>query len=101
MKATTAPTKNHRAAKNRLEARVDPELKELFQRAADLQGLTLSDFLISSLRDSALRTLHEHEVLRLSRRDSMAFAAALLSPPAPNAKLKAAARRYRRLTGAA
>src|SRR5258706_15157340 len=101
MKTLVAPKKNDHRATNRLEARVDPDLKRLFQRAADLQGVTLSDFLIASGRHAALKTLLEHDVVRLSGRDSAAFASALLSPPAPNERLKAAAKRYRRLTAAA
>jgi len=81
---------------DRLEARVNPELKRLFQRAADLQGVTFSDFLISSVRQAALQTVQEHELIQLSERDSLLFTRALLSPPAPSARLKAAARRYRK-----
>src|SRR5437588_13066613 len=94
----TALKRNGHRASDRLEARVDPELKELFQRADDLQGVSLSDFLISSLRQAAIKTVQEHDLIRLGRRDSAAFAAALLAPPGPNRRLKAAARRYRRLT---
>jgi uncharacterized protein (DUF1778 family) len=69
----------------------------LFQHAADLQGVTLSDFLIQSLRQVAVQTVQEHEVLRLSGRDSLLFAKALLAPPKPNVRLRAAARRYHRI----
>jgi uncharacterized protein (DUF1778 family) len=82
---------------NRLEARVTPRLKRLFQQAADLQGVTLSDFLIQSLRQATVQTVQEHEVLRLSARDSLHFTKALLAPPKPSARLRAAARRYRRV----
>jgi uncharacterized protein (DUF1778 family) len=101
MKTAVITKAGGRGATGRLEARVAPELKRLFQRAADLQGITLSDFCISSLRQAALRTVHEHDLLRLSERDSAAFASALLVPPAPNTNLKTAARRYRKLTGTA
>ncbi len=93
MKNSTASKPRNRT--NRLEARVHPNLKRLFERAAELQGLTLSDFVITSVRAAALRTLEEHEVIRLSGDESRAFAAALLHPPAPNAALHQAARRYR------
>ena len=67
MKVTTSSRSRHGA--ERLEARVSPQLKRLFQRAADLQGVTLSDFLISSARQSALQTVQEREIIRLSQRD--------------------------------
>ena len=86
---------------NRLEARVDPALKRLFKRAADLQGLTLSDFVINSIRVAALKVVQEHDLIRLTEAESRAFAAALLKPPAPNAALRRAARRYRSIIGAA
>jgi uncharacterized protein (DUF1778 family) len=41
--------------------------------------------------------IKKHEVVRLSARDSLQFAKALLAPPKPNARLRAAARRYRRI----
>lgn len=78
----------------RLEARISPVQKTLFQRAARLQGRTLTDFVVSSVQDAAIRTVNEMQIIRLSARDSRAFADALLRPRAPNARLRAAARRY-------
>ena len=78
----------------RLEARVSSQLKRLFQRAADLQGVTLSDFLISSARKTALQTVEETEIIRLSERDSRFVAELLIHPPAPSPRLRAAMRRY-------
>lgn len=85
----------------RLEARLRPEDKALMQRAADLSGRKLSEFVIASAREAALETLRQHESLVLrDPRDQAAFANALLKPPVPGRRLKAAARRYRTLTGA-
>ncbi len=97
MKTISTAEKRSVNGGNRLEARVTPGLTRLFQHAADLQGVTLSDFLIQSLRQAAVQTVQEHEVLRLSARDSRRFAKALLAPSKPNARLRAAARRYRRI----
>ena len=85
---------------DRLEARVSSELKRLFKRAADLQGVTLSDFVVASLRQAALQVLEQHELIRLTEQDARLFARTLLKPPAPNARLRAAARRYRRVRAA-
>lgn len=85
----------------RLEARLRPEDKALMQRAADLSGRKLSEFVVASAREAAVETVRRHEGLVLSDpRDRALFAAALLQPPAPSRRLKAAARRYRALTGA-
>ena len=39
----------------RLEARVSREQKALFQRAAEIQGRTLTDFMIASVHEAAGR----------------------------------------------
>lgn len=97
MKTLTKPKQNGSGATDRLEARVSPDLKRLFQRAADLQGVTLSDFLIASLRQAAVQTVEQHEVIQLSERDAALFARVMSNPPKPNARLRAAARRYHQL----
>jgi len=74
----------------RLEARVPVFLKRLVQRAADLQGRSLTDFVIATLDKSARETVREHQVMRLNAKDSRAFAEALIHPPKPTAALKRA-----------
>ena len=96
MKIATLAPKHKTAATRyeRLEARVSPDLKSLFQEAADMRGVTLSDFIINSVHDAAVETVEQHKIIHLNREASIQFAEALLRPPAPNARLKAAARRY-------
>lgn len=89
-----------RTRAERLEARVTAEQKALIERAAALEGRTLTDFVLASLQDAALRTIEEHEQVRLSVRDSAAFVDALLNPKPVNARLKETVRRYRKATGA-
>ena len=83
----------------RLEARITSRQKQLLQRAADLEGSSLSDFVVTSAQVAARRLILEHRLVGLSSRDSEAFARVLLSPPAPNAALRAAANRFSRLHG--
>jgi uncharacterized protein (DUF1778 family) len=83
-----------RARAERLEARISRNQKELFQRAAELQGRTLTDFVVSSAHEAAVRTIEKTQIIRLSAQDSQAFAEALLRPRKPNERLRAAARRY-------
>jgi uncharacterized protein (DUF1778 family) len=71
----------------------------LFQRAAELQGRTLTDFLVSSAHEAAVRTIEEMRLIRLSAEDSRTFAEALLNPRRPSEKLRAAARRYMEAIG--
>jgi len=81
----------------RLEARISPETKALLQKAADLQGRTLTDFVVASVQAEALRVIETHQTLKLSLEDSEAFVDALLNPPKPNDALKTATERYKRV----
>lgn len=74
----------------RFEARISPELHELLKRAADLQGRTLTDFVIAAASDAARKTITEIELIQLSRAASEAVAEQLLNPPAPNDALRRA-----------
>jgi uncharacterized protein (DUF1778 family) len=94
---TNAPAKSVRP--ERLEARISRAQKDLFVRAARLQGRSLTDFLIASVQEAALDTVRAHESLRLSERDRRVFVSALLSSPAPTKALVRAAKRYRERTG--
>lgn len=97
--AKAAPRQSVRRGE-RLEARVTPEQKALFQRAAQLQGRTLTDFLIASVHEAALRTIEDMQTVRLSAEESLALAEALLHPREPTVELQAAARRYIEILGA-
>lgn len=76
--------------RDRLEARVSPEQKALMQRAADLQGRTLSDFLVTSAQSAAEQAILTHDVMKLTGQASHVFAETVLDPPAPNERLRAA-----------
>jgi uncharacterized protein (DUF1778 family) len=92
-------TRTKNTKPERLEARISKEQKELFQRAADLQGQTLTNFMITALQAAAMKTIQEHEMTILSDRDRQIFVEALLNPPSPSAKLQAAAIRYKESMG--
>jgi uncharacterized protein (DUF1778 family) len=83
----------------RLEARVSPEQKSMLQRAAELKGLTLSDFVVTSAAQAATQTIQEHTSLVLSERESFAFAEALLRVEPAGPRLQQAAARYRAAIG--
>jgi uncharacterized protein (DUF1778 family) len=87
----------HSTSVSRLEARISPETKALLQKAADLQGRSLTDFVVSCVQAEACRVIAQHQTLKLSLDDSEAFVDALLNPPPPNDALKAAALRYKQV----
>lgn len=78
----------------RIEARVEPEQKQLFKRAAQVEGVSLTDFAISSMQRAATQTLQAHRLIVLSERDQQAFLKAVMNPPEPNEALRRAANRY-------
>jgi uncharacterized protein (DUF1778 family) len=65
----------------RLEARISTDLHSMLKRAAELQGRTMTDFVVSAVQDAAQRAIEQAEVIRLSLSDQECFAQALLSPP--------------------
>jgi len=83
----------------RLEARVSSDQKDFFQRAATLTGRTLSELVIDSTQEAAAKIVQEHEVIRLSRQEQIAFVSALLTPSEPGARLKKAVQSYRQKAG--
>lgn len=88
-----------RARGQRLEARVTREQKDLLQRATDLQGRSLTDFVVASAQEAAIRAIQDMEMIRLNAAESRTFAEALLNPRKPSRALREAAKRYRALVG--
>jgi len=101
MAARTASTDQNKPTGRgaRLEARLSPVQKGLFQRAADLSGRTLSEFVIKSAEDAAERLVREHAVIRLSPEDQAAFVKALLDDAVPSLRLRQAAADYQHELG--
>ncbi|WP_044563248.1 DUF1778 domain-containing protein [Azospirillum sp. B4] len=95
--AANAPQRRTRS--ERLEARITAEQKDLIERAAALQGRSVTDFVLASVQDAARRAIDEHQRLELSVRDSQAFVAALCNPQPVNDRLRDTIRRYRDATG--
>ena len=83
----------------RLEARLPVEVHALLKRAAQIQGRSLTDFVVAAAHEAARRTIEETEIIRLSAEDQRRFAEALLNPPEPNAALQRAFAHHRRLVG--
>jgi uncharacterized protein (DUF1778 family) len=84
----------------RLEARISTDLHAMLKRAAELQGRTMTDFVVAAVQDAAQRAIEQADVMRLSLADQTCFAQALLSPPKPTPALKRAFARRRKLLGA-
>ena len=83
----------------RLEARVTPEQKRLIERAAELRGTTITEFVVVSAQQAAANTIKDFETLTIRDEAREVFIRAVLNPPAPNQAARAAAARYRTQTG--
>jgi uncharacterized protein (DUF1778 family) len=81
----------------RLEARISREALAVVRRAAEIQGRSVSDFVVAAAQEAAQKAVTEIEVIRLSRAAQEKFAALLLNPPAPAPALKKAFDRHRAL----
>jgi len=84
----------------RLEARISTGLHTMLKRAAEIQGRTMTDFVVSAVQDAAQRAIEQAEVIRLTLADQECFAQALMAPPQPAPALKRAFARRRKLLGA-
>ena len=87
--------KPSRLRAERLEARVSTEKKAMLQHAAELSGRTLSEFVVESAQAAAALVIQEHENIRLSQAEQIAFVTELLNPSTPNERLSKAAAKYR------
>ena len=85
------------ARTSRIEARIAPDVLKVVRRAAELQGRSVSDFVVAAAQEVATRTIEDAQIIRLSVEDQRAFAEAVLNPPPPSIGLLKAAEAYRTL----
>jgi uncharacterized protein (DUF1778 family) len=77
---------------SRMSLRIRAEEKAVLLRAVALNHTDLTDFVIRHALRAAMAVIEEAEHVQLSERDSLRVLDLLQNPPAPNAKLRAAAR---------
>jgi|SRR6185437_11239069 len=88
--------KQHTSDTERLEARISSDKKKLLKNAAELTGRTLTDFVVHSAYEAAIRVIREYQQLHLSVNDRDIFIQALFNPPAPSANLLKAVKKYKK-----
>ena len=84
------------AKQDRIGARVPHEVYETLCRAAELTGATVNQFLVQAALKEAQSVIEREDVIRLSPRDWNWLLDLMENPPKPNAKLKAAMKRYQK-----
>lgn len=92
MLPTTEPSRT-----SRVEARIAPDALAVVRRAAEIQGRSLSDFMVAAALKDAHRTIEEAQIIRLSVDDQHRFAQALLDPPPLAPAMKRALQAHKRL----
>jgi uncharacterized protein (DUF1778 family) len=85
----------------RLEARVSSDVHALLKRAAEIEGRSLSDFVVTAARQAAEKTVVQADMITLSYEDQLRFAQALIDPPPLAPAMERAIDRYKRKAGAA
>lgn len=80
----------------RFDARLNRAQKTLLQKAADLEGRTMTDFVLRSAQAAAERRLQDRAMLILSAKETESFVNVILNPPEPGAALLAATRQYKK-----
>ena len=74
----------------RIEARITPDALLVVKRAAELEGRSVSEFVVAAAQDAAQRTIEESHLIRLSVEDQARFADLLMNPPEPTHALRRA-----------
>jgi uncharacterized protein (DUF1778 family) len=97
MATAVAPMRKEtrRKARERIDVRLRPEQKSEIERAAQIKGLTVTDFIIQNAVANARQAIREYETWTLERPDAEIFAAALMEPATLGSQLTQAARRYK------
>jgi uncharacterized protein (DUF1778 family) len=94
-RTTPRKRKSPPAKTYRFDARLNEEQKFLIQRAADLEGRSMTDFVVHSAQEAAERAIEKRTILVLSARDSEAVVNAILNPVDPGPVMRKAFREYR------
>lgn len=80
---------------SRIDLRVTAEQKALLEKAASMQGVSLSAYTLLHLLPQAQKDLEEREKLVLTDRDRDLFLSAMANPPKLQGSLKTAIAEYR------
>lgn len=98
-KARTRKRRTPPAKTYRFDARLNAEQKMLIQRAADLEGRSMTDFVLHSAQVAAQRAIEDRTIWVLSAGDSEIIVDAILNPPEPGPVFRKAMAEYREKMG--
>jgi uncharacterized protein (DUF1778 family) len=83
-------SEQEKAKRDTLNIRIQPELRGLIDRAAELAGKNRTDFVLDAARHAAENALMDRTVFVIDPKAYAEFLARLDAPPRPNARLRRA-----------
>jgi uncharacterized protein (DUF1778 family) len=87
---------SHQTARTaRLEARIAPDTLAMVKRAAEIQGRSVSDFVVAAAQEAAHRAIEDAQIIRLSVEDQRMIADTILTPPPLTPAMERAIERQR------
>ncbi|MGB3655005.1 MAG: DUF1778 domain-containing protein [Rivularia sp. (in: cyanobacteria)] len=78
----------------RVTARISASIQEILQKAAELSGATLNQFMVQAALKEAKKVIEDEGLITLSEIDADKVFSLIENPPAPNDNLKAAMRKH-------
>ncbi|NEP14610.1 MAG: DUF1778 domain-containing protein [Symploca sp. SIO2C1] len=78
----------------RVTARLPTSVKDTLQKAADITGATLNQFIVQAAVKEAQKVINTEQVIHLSLQDADRIFSVIENPPAPNNHLKEAIQRH-------
>lgn len=78
----------------RVTARLPASVKETLQKAADLTGATLNQFMVQAAVKEAQEVINIEQLIHLSPQDADRIFSLIENPPKPNENLKEAIQRH-------
>ena len=89
-------TETNQANRARVDFRTTPEVKSLIERAAAINGNSVSDFITATVLEKSRAIIAQNETRVLSDRDRDLFLSLLDAPASPNDALRSAAADFKR-----
>lgn len=83
--------------KQRIDLRLTDYDKSLIEEAAAMSNQTITQFMVASASERAAQVIEQHRRLVLNEESWDLVMEALSNPPAPNARLKSAAKRLQNM----
>ncbi|MGB3637911.1 MAG: DUF1778 domain-containing protein [Rivularia sp. (in: cyanobacteria)] len=78
----------------RVTARIPASIQQTLQKAAELSGATLNQFMVQAALKEAKKIIEDEGLIVLSEVDADRVFNLIENPPAPNGNLKAAMRKH-------